>query len=55
MVLGMTYLAIALGYLATRKGYKTRFFLAPISCWKPPCNPAVTAWSCIVGSTATSC
>jgi DNA replication protein DnaC len=28
MLVGKTHLAIALGYLATQKGYKTRFFSA---------------------------
>ena len=43
---GKTHLAIALGYLATQKGYKTR---------KPPSARAAIARSCIARSTPTSC
>jgi DNA replication protein DnaC len=54
---GKTHLAIALGYLATQKGYKTRFFSAAdlVLMLELPSARAAIARSCIAQSTPTGC
>ena len=54
---GKTHLAIALGYLATQKGYKTRFFRAAdlVLMLEAAQRQAAIARSCIAQSTPTSC
>ena len=47
--MGKTHLAIALGYLATQKGYKTRFFSAAPDAGSGaasgPLRPGDASWS----------